>query len=183
MLRHKHLAHSDMDSDEDVSVDRDIFGPIDDNESSHSDSDDDTSVTSEEPLEIDPWRYIVEQAFQKCQSEYESTVNELMEKDAYISESEAKENVFRSMKSTYRRAIMNSLAKELIWFDAMKNDPIYKSIKKTITQLIDTDGYDKDEAFKYGILKRQFLFDKVLETYQIPELEREDAMEQDDQSE
>jgi hypothetical protein len=87
------------------------------------------------------------------------------------------------MKNTYRKAMVNSLGSKLVWFDAMKNDPIYKSIKKSVSRLIDTDVYDKDEALKYGILKRKFLFDKVLDTYQIPELEREDALKQEEDSE
>lgn len=64
----------------------------------------------------------------------------------------------------------------------MKKDPIYKSIKKTVNRLIDTDEYDKEEALKYGIFKRKFLFDKVLGTYEIPKLEGEGAMEQEEDS-
>lgn len=187
MLRHKNSAHTDMNSDEDAMSDvskmGDIFGPINDNESSHSDDDDGTSITSEESSVIDPWNEIVEEAFLKCQSEFDSEVNELMEKNSDISESEAREKTFRKMKSTYREAMMNSFGSKLLWFDAMKQDHIYKSIKRTVKRLIDTDEYDEEEALKYGILKRRFLFDKVLDTYEIPELEREDDMEQEEDSE
>ena len=188
MLRHKSSAHSGIDSDEDtmsdVSAKEDIFGPIDDNMSSHSDDDDDdTLVTSEESLMVDPWNIIANEAFQKCQLQFDSKVKELMEEDTDISDSEAKEKVFRNMKSTYRLAMMNSFGSKVLWFDAMKKDPMYKSIKKTVNRLIDADDYDKEEALKYGILKRRFLFDKVLDTYEIPELEREDVMEQQEDSE
>jgi hypothetical protein len=197
MLRHKKSAHSERDPNEDmmsnidseedamsdVSVDEDIFGPIEDNESSHSDNEDDASVTSEKSLMTDPLDNIVDEAFQKCQSQYDSMVNELLEDDTDISLIEAKERAFRKMKSTYRKALMNSFGSKVVWFEAMKKDPIYKSIKKTVNRLIDTDGYDKEEALKYGILKRQFLFDKVLNSYEIPELEGQDAMEHQEDSE
>ena len=47
---------------------------------------------------------------------------------------------------------------------------------------MDEDGYDKKEALKYGILKRRFLFDKNLDSYEIPEMEGEDVMEEKDDS-
>jgi hypothetical protein len=105
MLRHRKSAHSEQDSNEDmmsnidseweamsdVSVKEDIFGPIEDNESSHSDNEDD----AEKSLMTDPWDNIVAEAFQKCQSLYDSMVNELMEDDTDISLSEAKETASR----------------------------------------------------------------------------------------
>jgi hypothetical protein len=180
MLRHKRSAHPDEDSEEDamsdISVQEDIFGPVDEN--NYDNSDDDMSVTSEKSLDIDPWEYIVEEAFDKCQSQYETEVKELMEEDTEISESEARENVFEDMKSTYRKAMMNIFGRKLVWFDAMKKDPIYKAIKKTVNQLIATEHYEGEEALKYAILKRRFLFDKVLDNYVTPQLEEEEDTEQ-----
>jgi hypothetical protein len=164
----------------DIPVKEDIFGPVDDTDSNHSNDDDDSSIASEESLTIDPWDDVVDEVFQKCQSQYDSKVKELMEEETDISDSEAKERVFRNMRTTYREAMMNTFGSKLIWFDAMKKDPIYKSIKKTVNRLIDADGYDEEEALKYGILKRRFLFDKVLTSYDNPELEGEDDMEQEE---
>jgi hypothetical protein len=70
--------------------------------------------------------------------------------------------------------MLNTFGSKLLWFDAMKKDPVYKPINATFQQLIDSKGYDPEEALKYGILKRKFLFDKVLERYDIPDLEGED---------
>lgn len=113
----KKIARSDIGSDEDamsdVSRKEDIFGLMNDNESSHSDDEDNTSVTSEESLEIDPWSDIVDEAFKKSQSQYDSKISEVMEEDHEISECEAKEKVFRNMKSTYRKAMMNSFGSKI----------------------------------------------------------------------
>jgi hypothetical protein len=101
-----------------------------------------------------------------------------MEVNNDISDAEAMEDVYQDMKSTYRTAMLNTFGSKLLWFDAMKKDPVYKSIKATIQQVIDSKGYDPEEALEYSILKRNFLFDKVLERYDIPDLEGEDASTQ-----
>lgn len=47
------------------------------------------------------------------------------------------------------------------------------TIKQSFTWLIDTDDYQPMEAVKYGFVKCQFLFDKALDTYITPGLEKE----------
>lgn len=184
MLRHKKSTHSDIDSDEDrmsdISLKEDIFEAIDENDSNQSDEhDDDMSVSSEESLDIDPWEDIVGETFQRCQSQYDDEVNELMHEDKGISDEKARENVFNDMKSTYRKAMINIFGSKLLWFDAMKKDPIFKTIKMTVNRLITKENYEAEEALKYAILKRRFLFDKVLDTYdEVPQINEEDETEQ-----
>ncbi|KAL4225369.1 hypothetical protein ACF0H5_016058 [Mactra antiquata] len=101
-----------------------------------------------------------------------------MEEDSDVSDNEAREDAYEDMKSVYRTAMMNSFANKLLWFEAMKRDPVYKSVRKTINRLIDTEGYEQGEALKYGILKRQFLFDKVLDIYNIPNVSEDDINHQ-----
>lgn len=185
MLRHKKSAHPDTDLEEDamseVSVQEDIFGP--ESENSRDSSDENMSVTSENPADIDPWQDIVDETFAECQSQFESEVRELMEDDTEISEEDARETVFKDMKSTYRKAMMNIFGSKMLWFNTLKKDPIYKAVKKTVSQLIDTEDYQIDEALKYAILKRRFLFDKILSDYEIPQLNEGEDVEQEIDSE
>ena len=197
MLRHKATKHklpadsysddSDDDDMSDVSPKKrriygskeDIFGIIADTQSKDSDSDIDDIASKER---MDPWELIADEAFKKCQSQYVSKVN--AEEDSAITEKEAKERAFSSMKGVYRVAMMNSFIKQLLWFNAMKKDPVYKAVKRTVNRLIDTEDYEKEEALKYAILKRQFLFDRILDTYEFPSTEKGDDMEiEDDDSE
>ena len=139
----------------------------------HPDSDDDDEmsypkkrkVSNDKVLKVDPWYDIVEEAFERRQSEYDTKVNALMEKDSDISEQEAKEDVFRDMRETYRIAIMNSLAHKLIWLDAFIKDPIYNAIKKKMNYLMDQENFDQLEALKYVLSARTFIFDQVLDKY------------------
>ncbi|XP_052804040.1 uncharacterized protein LOC128234087 [Mya arenaria] len=99
----------------------------------------------------------------KSQSQYEEKVRELMQEDADLSESEAKKDVLEDMRGTYRKALLNIFEARLTWFDAIK----------TVNQLKDTENYEEQEAVKYAILKRRFLFDKVLDSYNVPQLDAE----------
>ena len=71
-------------------------------------------------LKLDPWDEIIDEAFRKCQSQYDNKVNELMEVDNDISDAEAMEDGYRDMKNAYRMAMMNSFGSKLLWFNAMK---------------------------------------------------------------
>jgi hypothetical protein len=176
MLRHKKSMHSDSEYDDmsDSDEQDDIFGSASDKEA------DAMSVTSsDDSLDYDPWQDIVDEAFNKCQAQFQVNVNKLTEKDGEISENEAEEIVFKDMKTKYRKAMMNAFGSKLVWFDVMKKDPIYKAIKKTVNQLISDEQYDPQEAVKYAILKRRFLFDKVLDTYVSPQLNNDIDDEQE----
>lgn len=168
MLRHKKYAHSDEESEDDamsdISEHEDIFGPVDAEETEGS-----SENESEHSEQFDPWQVIVDEAFDKCQPQYQNDVEKLME-DSNTSEIEAREKVFETMRKTFRKAMMNSFGSKLVWFDAMKKDRTYKSIKQTVNQLSDKESYEPAEALKYGIIKRRFLFDKILDEYIAPEV-------------
>jgi hypothetical protein len=159
MLRHKRSTRTNMDSDEDTMLESSIqvFPLESDTKNEYNDSDYEMSTTSEE-------------VFTECQSRFETKVSEMMDEDSDISENEARENVFLNMKNTYRKSIMNTFGSKVHWFNVMKKDPIFMSIKNTVNQLIETEDYQADEALKYAVLKQGFLFDKVLNNYEIPEL-------------
>jgi hypothetical protein len=121
-----------MDADEDTMSESSIQGnPLEsDTENEYNDSDDKISTTSDDSVDIDPWQTIVDEAFTECQPRFETKVSELMNEDSDISESEARENIFEDMKNIYRKAIMNTFGSKVHWFNVMKKDPIFKSIKK-----------------------------------------------------
>ncbi|KAL4240375.1 hypothetical protein ACF0H5_001165 [Mactra antiquata] len=172
MLRHKKSAHSDNEDDMSDSFEKeDIFGKLDDSVTTSSDEammseEDDSSPSSD----IDPWNEIIDEAYQKCQSQYDNKVAAVMDDDSEVSDEEAREDAFEDLKSVYRTAMMNSFGRKLLWFQSMKRDPIYNAIKKTFNRLVDIEGFDQEEALKYVILKRKFLFDKVLDAYDLPDL-------------
>ena len=51
----------------------------------------------------------------------------------------------------------------------MKKDPIHEKIRKTVKRLREDEDYDQEEAWKYAVKKRKFLFDGLLKTYNPPE--------------
>jgi hypothetical protein len=49
-------------------------------------------------------------------------------------------------------------------------DPIYKTIKKTASELKMIDDYGSEEVCKYAINSRTYLFEKILKKYEPPEI-------------
>ena len=176
MLRHKRSTHSESDSEygEVSEPSGDIFG---------AESDDMSDSTSEDTAKIDPWQEVVEEAFTKCRAQFQTNVDKVMKEDADISESEAEKNVFKDMKKVYRKALMNAFGNRIVWFDGMKKDPTYKAIKKSVNHLVSKEDYEPLEALKYGIHKRKFLFDKVLDAFAKPRLNDDDMEDEREDSE
>ena len=54
--------------------------------------------------------------------------------------------------------------KFLIWNYHLRRNPVYKKIMETIQDLEDGMGnFDKDEAIQAGVIKRQFLLNRIVE--------------------
>jgi hypothetical protein len=53
----------------------------------------------------------------------------------------------------------------------MQQDYIYKVIKKTAGDLKTLDDYGHEEAWKYASSKPKYLFDKILDKYDPPDVE------------
>jgi len=121
----------------------------------------------------DPWESVVQKAFDKCAEQFEDEVTKLVHRED-ISQTEARSHVYNEMRSKYRKAMITVFTNRMVWFDALRKHPIYKTIKKTATNLIDLDDYSSDEAWKSAIGQRKFLFDTILEEYYPPEMESED---------
>lgn len=164
MLRHKRNAHPTQSSDEEDPRMSDIFSS--DNDSSDIDTDSSVDISQ------NPWEDIIDEAVKRCQPDFDAEVNKLVSNG--MDEDAAGRSAFDAMRGQYRKAMMNDLGKRILWFQSMKRDVTYRKLKATVDRLVSKEGYLDDEALKYGILKRQFLFDKFvdrLETRVLPEEE------------
>ena len=52
----------------------------------------------------------------------------------------------------------------------MKQDPVHRAIKRTAKLLNQDEEFESEESLKYATKKRKYLFDKVLQEYNPPEL-------------
>ena len=188
MRRHVKTVHADFKDDETIddsespeNVDDDDSNKADDNDSSlqGDTDDDDDEVGSEETEEAeedgkeedsdDPWRLLIEEVFERCQSEFDKRVTKRMA-EKWVDEEEARKKVYDNMLPTYRKALANVFVKEILWFEAMKKERIYLSVKNTVSDLKLLDDYDTEEAWKSAVNKRKFLLDTILKEYDPPEL-------------
>ena len=103
-----------------------------------------------------------------------------------MDEAEARKLVYRNMLPIYRKVLTNLFVDKVLWFRAMKRDAIFKTVKRTASDLIDLDDYDGEEAWKSAVNKRKFLFDRVSKEYEPPEVsvrEEEDESKNNEQQE
>ena len=141
------------------------------NETDMSESDSDERTDSEE--EQDPWDDLIADTFELCDTEYQKRV-----KEAGIPEEEARQRVFENMRKKYRDALANVLTDKVLWFNNLQKDPIYKTIKRTVSSLQADGEFDRQESFQYGIQKRKYILDKVLRQYEPPTLTKNQEIEQ-----
>ena len=83
----------------------------------------------------------------------------------------------------YRKSAIQSFIDRIVWFRRLQKDPSYKSIAKTAKHLKDVDDFDNEEALKYAASKRKYLFDKMLNTYEPPEMDSNEGVDEDDTDE
>ena len=86
------------------------------------------------------------------------------------------------MLPAYRKALANSFVNEMLWFHAMRKDPIFLSVKTTVSDLKLIEDYDNEEAWKSAINKLKFLFDRILKEYNPPELSGSEDDDDDTQT-
>jgi hypothetical protein len=167
MLRHKKTVHSKnerVDSEEESDISEEET-----NIASTEETDDESPVTSDM---YDPWESVIQKAFEKCQEQFEDKVENLL-RESNRDETEVKKRVYEDMKSVYRKAVNSVFTNRMMWINAIQNDPLYKAIKKTAHQLMELDDYGREEAWKYAVSKRKYIFDDLLEQFAPPEMDRE----------
>ena len=150
LMRHKQAKHQDNDLDSEMM-----------NENSN------ISDTEEEI--DDPMDRLVDEVFKQYQHIYEKQVLDIINKEN-ISEEEARVRIYTSMRNTYRKALTDVFTDNVVWFTSLKNSPIFQSIKKTVNRVIESEDFDKEEAWKYAVNRRKFLFEAVLDDYNPPEV-------------
>ena len=69
---------------------------------------------------------------------------------------------------------------EMLWFHAMRKDPVFLAVKTTVSDLKLLDDYENEEAWKSAVNKRKFLFDRILKEYDPPELSWPEDGDNDD---
>jgi len=82
----------------------------------------------------------------------------------------ARNRVFRNMRDKYRKTVAQFFSKTILWCRALKEDSVYNKIKKTASDLELMEDYGSEEAWRYAINKRKYLFEKVLNRYQAPDI-------------
>ena len=69
-------------------------------------------------------------------------------------------------------------AEFLIWNYHLRRNPVYKKIMETIQDLEDGMGdFDKDEAIQAGVVKRQFLLNRIVEAHTVVDEDDDDDKE------
>ena len=156
MRRHVKAVHVDFKDDETIddsespqNVDDEDSNKADDNDSrTQGDTDDDGEAEEDgkEEDSDDPWRLLIEEVFERCQSEFDERVTKRMA-EKWVDEEEARKKVYDNMLPIYRKALANVFVNEILWFEAMKKDRIYLSVKITVSDLKLLDDYDTEEAW------------------------------------
>lgn len=124
---------------------------------------------AEEDSKADSWRLLIEEVFKRCQSEFNERVAKYMLEKG-IEQEAARKKVYDIMLPTYRKVLANVFVNEILWFEAMKKDRTYLTVKKTVSDLKLYDDFDNEEAWKSAVSKRKFLFDRILKEYDPPKL-------------
>ena len=182
LSRHLRTVHADLQpvemTDEDDSADEDVASDAaDDQESDDLDVEDETDIDEQEDME-DPWKMLVEDAFDKCQFEFDERVNAYMTAHG-VDQGNARERIYRNMLPAFRKAMADAFVNVILWFHAMQKEPIYLSIKKTVSNLKYMDDYNTEEAWKSAAKTRKFLFDGILKKYEPPEITNAETDDED----
>ena len=61
------------------------------------------------------------------------------------------------MLAAHRKRLANIFITEMLWFHAMRKDPIFLSMKTTVSDLKLLEDYDNEEAWKSAVNKRNFV--------------------------
>ena len=91
-----------------------------------------------------------------------------------VDEDDARKRVYDNMLPAYRKALATIFVNEMLWFHAMRKDPIFLSVKSQVSDLKLIEDYDNEEVWKSAVNKRKFLFDRILKEYNPPELSEDD---------
>ena len=89
---------------------------------------------------------MIEEAFERCQSEFDERVTNHMARQGE-NEDDARKRVYDNMLPTYRKALPNIFVHEMLWFHAMRKDTFFLFVKTTVSDLKLIEDYDNEEAW------------------------------------
>ena len=166
MLRHKRSVHpqenlSDTESDHDLSEDND-----------------NSDAEGDENEKYDPWESLIEKTFDLCKEEFEEYVDNLTRR-RHMDQTDARRKAYKDLQPKFRKVLRSLFVSRMSWFKAMEQDPIDKTVQRTVKDLIAIEDFNKQEALKYAISKRKYLLDTVLEDFDPPEIEDHGESEED----
>lgn len=178
MLRHKRTVHTDdfETKEEENEMMSDSTEEPEINEREQSISESMQSSDNEE----DPWDEIVDDVFEECQSEYEDKVKDLMDSED-IDKETARSTAYKEMRPIYRKSLSRSFIEKMIWYNIMKQDRTFRAIKSTAIRLKEDEDYGIEEAWKYSVSKRKYLFDDILKQYMPPPVNDSEDMDTDNE--
>ena len=182
LLRHKRTVHADdFYSTEEDSEMSDFTEEPETNDSDH-DSLSESEHTSDD--EEDPWNEIVSKAFEDCQSQYEDKVKDLIDSED-MDHKTARSKAYKEMRPVYRKALKHSFIGKVLWYNLIKRDPTFRAIQSTALRSKEDEDFGTEEAWKYSVSKRKYLFDDILKQYIPPlveDMDSDNEENQDDES-
>ena len=144
--RHVKTVHADDETiddrdnlesieEDDASDKADDIEPIiqdDSNDDVEFEEEEEEAEKDKEESSDDPWRLLIEEAFEQCQSLFDELITEHMARQGVDGE-DARKRVYDNILPTYRKALVNVFVDEMLWFDAMnstrRNCPNPKIVK------------------------------------------------------
>lgn len=168
----------------------DIFGKYNEKHlrRSHTDTDDEETDDEEDETpkkktsKIRPWDKIMNATISRLQDTFNEKVEELFGKESDMDIEDAEVMAYEELKPRYAGEILDVYKNLVGLAAALKKDPMHQKITNTAKRLRDEHDYDADEAMKYAIKKRRFLFEKLLDDYDPPDYTGEDNKEDEVQS-
>ena len=86
---------------------------------------------------------------------------------------EAERKTFDELKSNYRQALISNYHDLVQMGNILKKDPIHKEIVATAQRLRSEEDYDLAESYALALKKRKFLFERILDNYEMPNCQQQ----------
>lgn len=181
MLRHKRTVHADdfaTAEEENEMSDSTEESETSESDIKHTDSTSENEQTSDD--EEDPWNEIVGEAFEECQPQYEDKVKDLIDSEDTDQES-ALSKAYKELRPVYRKSLTHIFVEKMIWYNIIKRDRTFRAIQRTAIRLKEEEDYGTEEAWKYSVSKRKYLFDDILKQYMPPPVNDSEDMDTDNE--
>ena len=138
----------------------------------------DEEVSDAERNEESPWTYYINKAKKAYTSDISEQAKEYMEEDGLD-----KKRAYRLSKKEhiddYRKSFRQILVKDLLRYQKLRRNTIFKEILSTKCQLIDSEDFDADEAIESAVKRRKYLLNKLIPDEDIPSSDSDEHSEEE----